>query len=165
MKDIKNYILEGYKKPTKPYIIKDIDGNDVEFEPSRYEILNKAFEWVCKHCVIDKSLFEKEKWPYTVAKAVFKSNKYELKSVLFALDPEDKDLIDRNKIKSNSEHQKLIDKYKGTLKDDQIIGQLIPYSLIQKNHTAYTEIILTNKNILANYIDDYAFPISDEKIV
>ena len=60
---------------------------------------------------------------------------------------------------------KLIDKYKGTLKDDQIIGQLIPYSLVQKNHTAYTEIILTNKNILANYIDDYAFPISDEKIV
>ena len=98
MKDIKNYILEGYKKPTKPYIIKDIDGNDVEFEPSRYEILNKAFEWVCKHCVIDKKLFEKEKWPYTVAKAVFKSNKYELKSVLFALDPEDKDLMDRNNI-------------------------------------------------------------------
>ena len=154
MKDIKSYITEGYKKPIKPFIIKDINGNNVEFEPSRYERLNKAFEWVCKHCIIDKKLFDQEKWPYTVAKAVFKSNKYELGSVVFALDPKDQDWVDRNKIKSSSEHKKLVDKYKGTLKEDEIIGQLIPYSILQ-----------TNKNILWNYIDDYAFPISDEKVV
>ena len=165
MKDIKKYIQEAYKKPTTPFIIKDVNGNDVEFEPSRWEVLNKAFEWVCKHCIIDPKIFEHERIPYKVDKVIYKTNKYELKSALFVLDPDDKDLINREIIKTGSKIEKLIEKYKGTLKEDQIIGQLVPMIFKQKSPGAYTEIIITPKSILSNYIDDYAFPISDEKII
>ena len=170
MKDLRTYIsesiLEAYKKPTESFIIKDVNGNDIEFEPSRYEILNKAFEWVSKHCVIDTKIFEAEKTPYKVDRVLFKTNEYELKSVKFYLDPEDKDLVNVEKIRRNKEEfAKLVEKYKGTLGDDVIIGQLIPFNTYNKSHAAYTEIILTNKNVLNNYIPDYAFPISDEKVV
>lgn len=165
MKDIKTYINEGYKKPLEPFVIKDTDGNNVEFEPSRYEILNKAFAWVCKHCVIDKKKFEHERTQYKVDRVLSKTDNYELKSVKFPLDPADNDLVDRNIIKSNTEIQKLINKYKGTLDNDQIIGELIPWDTYHKGHTAYTEIILTKNNILSSFIPDYGFPISNEKIV
>ena len=165
MRNIKDFILEAYKKPTEPFVIKDTEGNDVEFEPSRWEVLNKAFEWITKHTVVDKKSFERERVPFKVDRAVFKTDKYELKSAMFVLDPDDKDWIDRNKIKSGEDFKKLVEKYKGTLKDDQIIGKLVPASMVQKSRNAYGEVILTKKHILWNYIDDYAFPISNEKII
>lgn len=166
MKDIKTYINEGYKKPLEPFIIKDIDGNDVEFEPSRWEILNKAFEWVCKHCVIDTSMFEHEKTLYKVDRVLSKTDNYELKSVKFPLDPTDKDLINKDKIKSHTECQKIIDKYKeNQIEDNQIIGQLIPWNSYHKAPGSYTEIILTKKNILSSFIPDYTITISNEHIV
>ena len=165
MRNIKDFILEAYKKPIEPFIIKDTEGNDVEFEPSRWEVLNKAFEWITKHTVVDNKSFERERVPFKVDRTVFKTDKYELKSAMFVLDPDDQDWVDRNKIKSGEDFKKLVEKYKGTLKDNQIIGKLVPAAAINRNRNGYGEVILTKKNVLWNYIDDFAFPISNEKII
>ena len=171
MKHLSQYIQEKLeinkdskiKKPFNTTIKCEKNDEEVTFDSSRKEVFNKCFDWLTKHCKVSKEDFEHEKRPFKVDKALYKTNKYELNSVLCYIYPLDKELNQSSKIKG--EYSKLLDRYKDGLNEDQIFGYLVPIESYQKSHNAYGELIFTNKGILWNYIDDYALKISNENLV
>lgn len=173
MKQFKEYILESFKinKDNVSNLEKDFEISStnehegkIEFTPSKKnKKFNSCFEWLCKHCKIEPNSFKDERVEFKVDKVLFKTNKYELNSVLCYIFPNDKELNQSSKIKG--EYKRLAEKFKDGLKEDEIFGILVTSSEYMKSRNAYGELIFTNKGIYWNYIDDYALKISDEKLV
>ena len=166
MKALNNFIIERLKltNDTKAIqnFIYDLDGNEVYFDLDKrkgFKRMNDALNWVRKHCKIDSKNVSSSK-----LKEIFKkTNDYELNSICFILNPEDKNLIDAIKIKRN--YEDVISNYSETMKDDEYIGEIIPYDNYNyKWYTLYTPIYLTEKGILSGYITNYPVYLSKENI-
>lgn len=171
MKQITDYIIEKFKLNSKTinnivfFGIESTNKNEgvVEFEPSKNDKFNSCFDWISKHCQIRPYIYKDENVDFKVDKVLFKTNKYELNSVVCYIYPNDKELIQSNIIRT--QYKRLADKFKDGLKEDEKIGVLVPFSVYQKGRNSYGELIFTKNGILWNYIDDYAITISNEKLI
>ena len=167
MKSINNFIIERLKitNDTKALqnFIYDLNGNEVYFDLDKrkgFKRMNDALDWVRKHCKIDSKNVNSHK-----LKEIFKkTNNYELNSICFALNPKDKNLVDAQKIKRN--YKDVISNYTETMKDDEYIGEIIPFEEESNYYTykQYTRIYLTENGILSGYIPDYPVYLSKENI-
>ena len=171
MKSLNQFINEKLKinsqskveKNKEFYEIETDKGDIVEFKKSRWDSLNNCFEWICNHCKIEPDSFTSNKTEYKIDKVLFKTNKYELKSVLCNIYPIDKQLINSTEIKTH--YNNIAKNYEEPLEDKEFFGYLVPSEEARKGRNSYGELIFTKKGILWNYIDDYAIKISDEILV
>ena len=143
--------------------IYDLNREKVYFDLDKrkgFQRMNIALGWVQKHCKIDSNKLNSNK----LKDILKRTNEYELNSVCFKLKPEDKDLIDADKIKRD--YNKVISKYHETIDDDEYIGEIIPFSDSQSafNYSQYTYIVITDKGILSNYISSFPVYLTKENI-